>query len=364
MRVFFVISSIFLSKLLFATNHVTSFQLSRITTEVNRLVHNTKLHMQNGLFDQLTDGMKKMTNKSPTVKAPDNFVLPEPKPLTLTRPSLDFFKACLPLGLRLGTSATVLGWKIDSIFDNKESDNDNEYSMKLGPMNLRDSSSVLQYAPRPIKKVIIYEYDGSPYCQRVREMVNILDLTVEYRPCPGARQSKFSQELLKRTGKQTVPYMIDENTGTEMFESNDIIDYLLDTYGPPNDMYDRKALWPVTFEPFAMISTGLTSSILNFPASQRQSNARNDNEDMKPIIFYGYEASPFCRSVREKLCKLALPHTMVSCSRGSMNRSKLLKRLGAGATFQVPYIIDPNTGIEMFESNEICDYLDAVYTTK
>lgn len=32
--------------------------------------------------------------------------------------------------------------------------------------------------------------------------------------------------------------------------------------------------------------------------------------------------------------------------------------------FQVPFIVDENTGIEMFEGPEIVDYLEAVYTTK
>ncbi len=28
---------------------------------------------------------------------------------------------------------------------------------------------------------------------------------------------------------------------------------------------------------------------------------------------------------------------------------------------QVPFLIDPNTGVEMFESGEIVDYLEATY---
>ena len=32
--------------------------------------------------------------------------------------------------------------------------------------------------------------------------------------------------------------------------------------------------------------------------------------------------------------------------------------------FQVPFLVDPNTGIEMFEGAEIVEYLEAVYTVK
>ena len=33
-----------------------------------------------------------------------------------------------------------------------------------------------------------------------------------------------------------------------------------------------------------------------------------------------------------------------------------------GVQFQVPYLVDPNTGVALFESLEIIEYLDAVYT--
>ena len=32
-------------------------------------------------------------------------------------------------------------------------------------------------------------------------------------------------------GKSQFPYMVDPNTGTSMYESDDIIDYLFDKYG-------------------------------------------------------------------------------------------------------------------------------------
>jgi glutathione S-transferase len=32
--------------------------------------------------------------------------------------------------------------------------------------------------------------------------------------------------------------------------------------------------------------------------------------------------------------------------------------------FQVPFLVDPNTGIEMYEGAEIVEYLEAVYTVQ
>lgn len=310
------------------------------------------------LFKSTSNTIKTSSTGAPKVEVPSDFTTPEPKPLTLTRRSdlSSVLKSSAALAVRLATSCFVLGWKIDTFFYEDE-----QYSLKLGPFSIRDSSSVLEGAAKPAQPLILYEYDGSPFCKRVRETINLLDLTVEYRPCPGARQSAFSQELLQRTGKQTVLYLIDPNTGVEMFESDDQIKYLLDTYGPEKELYDMKALWPITFKGFSIYTSTIAAILRDMPGSRRQANARSDNEKMLPLELWGYEASPFVKPVREKMVSLALPHIMVSCARGSANRDKLKAKTGR---FQVPYLVDPNTGVEMFESPEICDYLDAVYTVK
>ena len=326
--------------------------------EVLPLAHQrspSALHV--GFFEDLFT--KKTTPLRPTVQVPKDFIIPEPKPLALGKDTdlVDFAKATLSLAARLGTGAFTLGWKIDSLFH--DDDDGRTYSLKLGPFSIRDSSSVLNMAPRPAKPLILYQYDGSPFCKRVRETINLLDLTVEYRPCPGARKGKFSDELFERTGRRTVPYLIDPNTNQELFESGDQIEYLLKTYGPPASLYDRKALWPITFEAFSITTSTIVALLRGFPGSQRQANARPDNERMEPLELWGYESSPFVRPVREKLDALCLPHIMVSCSRGSANRDLMVARTGR---FQVPFLVDPNTGLELFEGTEIVKYLDAVYT--
>ena len=82
---------------------------------------------------------------------------------------------------------------------------------------------------------------------------------------------------------------------------------------------------------------------------------------MKPLELWAYECSPFVKPVKEKLSSLGLPHRIVSCSRGSRNRDRMVANTGR---FQVPYLVDDNTGIEMFEGAEIVEYLEAVYTVK
>lgn len=157
-------------------------------------------------------GDKSTSTATPKVQAPENFVIPEPKPLEISE-STDmgrFTRNTLAFAVRLGVGAFVLGWKIDTIFfKDDESQESKKYSLKLGPFSIRDTSSVLNTedpsaVPRPEQPLVLYEYDASPYCKRVREFINLLDLTVEYRPCPGARQGKFSDELYEKTGRRTV----------------------------------------------------------------------------------------------------------------------------------------------------------------
>ena len=130
--------------------------------------------------------------------------------------------------------------------------------------------------------------------------------------------------------------------------------------------------------------------------SRLRANARPDsNINIKPLTLYGWEGAPYVTPVRELLCELSIPHVFVNCATGSANRytcqqwlyylyislaypnydeidryifcvifgfcrEKLAAR--TKGVFQVPYIVDPNTGIEMFESASILKYLEEVYT--
>eukprot|EP00322_Chrysochromulina_rotalis_P006539 CAMPEP_0115856952 /NCGR_PEP_ID=MMETSP0287-20121206/15322_1 /TAXON_ID=412157 /ORGANISM="Chrysochromulina rotalis, Strain UIO044" /LENGTH=283 /DNA_ID=CAMNT_0003311151 /DNA_START=59 /DNA_END=910 /DNA_ORIENTATION=- len=267
----------------------------------------------------------------------------------------------LALAVRVATGVFVLGWS-PKLLSGSDADcigvQSGKYGFKFGPFAFRDESSLLGSAPRPDQPLVLYEYEGSPFCRKVREAALLLDIPIECRPCPGARTG-FASDLAERTGRMTVPYLIDPNSGVEMFESEDIIEYMLDSYGPSRDAYDPKALWPLRGE-FSMFTATLATLVRGLAGSKRQGNARPDNEQMLPLELWGYEVSPFVRPVREKLCSLCLKHVIVPTARGSVNRDSLIAK--TGVTFQVPYLVDPNTGVELFESPDILDYLEEVYT--
>jgi hypothetical protein len=158
------------------------------------------------------------------IPPPKDFVEPEPKPLQIADGDFaGFSSAALATAVRLGAGIFVVGW---TPFAAKGDEND-----WPGTMNaLRDGSTLIGTLKRPSSPPILYEYEASPFCRKVREACAMLDLTVEYRPCPGARQGWSNIQAQTTGGKRTVPLLIDGDVA--MFESDDIIRYLFNTYGP------------------------------------------------------------------------------------------------------------------------------------
>ena len=83
---------------------------------------------------------------------------------------------------------------------------------------------------RPEQPLELYEFEGCPFCRKVREAFTILDLEARIWPCPKGGP-RYRPELQERGGKAQFPYLVDPNTGKEMYESDDIIRYLFETYG-------------------------------------------------------------------------------------------------------------------------------------
>src|SRR5262250_2886760 len=90
----------------------------------------------------------------------------------------------------------------------------------------------------PQRLLELYDFEGCPYCRKVREVLSELDL--DYLARPVAHGSPRRVELRRRGGKVQAPYLVDPNTGAEMYESDDIIGYLNSTYGR-----GRRAGWGI-----------------------------------------------------------------------------------------------------------------------
>lgn len=268
---------------------------------------------------------------APGPEAPKDFKAPQPR-LFFVRPDklLDFVTGSAGLALRAGAGSLVDGYRV------KQQDG-----------KLVEYSSTLPNA-KPRLPIKLFEFEACPYCRKVREAVTMLDLDVVVFPCP-KDGTVYREYVRTKGGKTQFPYIEDPNTGFESYESDAIIRYLYMTYGPSGGAV------PFVLSGSATITAGLAQGMRKGKGRSRVSKAVPAKQ---PIEFYGYESSPFSKLVREKLCELELPYYMHSTPRGSPTRAILKEKTGR---FQAPYIEDPNTGISMFESAEICEYLMNTY---
>ncbi|EKF74984.1 hypothetical protein A11A3_06006 [Alcanivorax hongdengensis A-11-3] len=220
----------------------------------------------------------------------------------------------------------------------------------------------------PAQTLELYEMEGCPFCRLVREALTDLDLDFISYPCPKGGD-RFRPLVERLGGKQMFPYLMDPNTGTALYESADIIEYLYQQYG------GRPA--PRRFIVRTLRTAG--ALLASLPRGTRGIHCQPSEAPQQPLVLYSFEASPFARLVRERLTELQLPCLIRQCGRdqwqdwvmpplreklgmdyqpSQRNRKELMARAGSIA---VPYLIDPNTGTQMFESKAIIDYLDRTY---
>ncbi|KAK9921269.1 hypothetical protein M0R45_029787 [Rubus argutus] len=274
---------------------------------------------------------------------PPNFKPPEPKRFGV-RPdkTWDVLGASLALFFRLGTGVFVSGYSFSFVPKNEVPPD--QYALEYNDSKVKETSKL---GPRPEKPIEIYEFESCPFCRKVREIVAVLDLDVIFYPCP-RNGPNFRPKVGEMGGKKQFPYMVDPNTGVSMYESDDIIMYLVGKYGDGN-------------VPIALslgLLTTLTAGLAMIGRMGKGSSYSPSRLPPKPLVVWAYEGSPFCKLVREVLVELELPHLYRSCARGSPKRQILFQKVGR---FQAPYLEDPNTGVQMFESAEIIEYLKATY---
>ena len=196
--------------------------------------------------------------------------------------------------------------------------------------------------PRPTGRLVLYEFEGCPYCRRVREAVCMLDLEVLVRPCP-KKGERFRPEVVARGGKAQFPFLLDEDAGAELYESADIVRHLFEAYGTGRPPWHL--LSPLTFP------GAVTAGLWRVGMGVRALPSRTPTQ---PLELYGFESSPYTRLVREVLCELELPYVLRTTPSGSARWREVKARAGKA---MVPYLVDPDNGVEMHESADIKRYL-------
>ena len=214
-------------------------------------------------------------------------------------------------------------------------------------IRLGAGAKIGELGSRPEQPLELYDFEGCPFCRKAREALSVLDLEASIWPCP-KNGPRFRPELERRGGKAQFPYLVDPNRGVEMYESDDIVHYLFETYG-------------VGRVPALLARGPLTDLSVAFAGLWRPGRGsfyEPSEPPATPLELYSFEASPFSRLVREKLSSLEIPYRLHNVAHGSPRRPAFVKRSGK---MMVPWLSDPNTGTEMFESADIVSYLDARY---
>jgi glutathione S-transferase len=203
----------------------------------------------------------------------------------------------------------------------------------------------------PDRLLELYDYEGCPYCRKVRERLCELDIDVLVHPV--AHGSARREDLAQLGGRVQVPYLVDPNRNTALYESEDILAYLDQHYGRGEGPRGLR-LFPLanTIDSFlaSAVRLGRGTRVVAALAGARRPASR--------LELYNMEGSPYCRKVREALSELDLEHVTRNVPKGSPKRDRLRELAGK---VQVPYLVDPNTGQAMFESDEIIAYLYAQY---
>jgi glutathione S-transferase len=219
---------------------------------------------------------------------------------------------------------------------------------------------------KPAKLLELFEAEYCPYSRHVREALTELDLDARIYPIP-RNGKRYKQRLVKLSGEAKIPFLHDPNTGTKLCDSNAIVEYLYATYGIEGiSVPDRKLRSSV-------LATALRATQGMFAVPSRAAR--------KPLELYSFEGSPYSRLVRELLCELEIGYVVRNVGKtpgtyadyfppilrhnrmknympGTENRRAFLARAGK---MMVPYIVDPNTGVSMWETGDIQAYLRKSY---
>ena len=228
-------------------------------------------------------------------------------------------------------------------------------------------TSASKTSNQPKVPLVLFDREGCPQCRFVREAFTELNLDVMITPCPLGGNNIV--QLEKDTGSNEPPYLIDENSQQKIQGAESIVNYLFKQYR------GKKAPKQLLANKFNQVASSLATGIrLNAGMKAKPSSGAD-----KALTLYSFESSPYSRPVKELLCELELPYLLVNLGKQqradmgpanfhfTLKPYKPLPNTKRDAFFQqhgnvqVPYLVDPNTATEMFESADIVEYLKGTY---
>ncbi|XOZ32689.1 glutathione S-transferase N-terminal domain-containing protein [Halomonadaceae bacterium KBTZ08] len=221
---------------------------------------------------------------------------------------------------------------------------------------------------QPGQPLRLFDVEGCWHCRLVREALTELGLDAVIQPCPKGGE-RFRNQARELGGYERFPMLVDPSQGQVLYGSGRIRGYLWRQYGPGvvSGISSRKPL------------NNVRSVLASGSRLGRGVYAKPSRRPDRLLELYSFESSPFSRRVRERLCELELPYVLRNCGKSrarewlfplirercgiedrplTRNRRELLARTGKVA---LPYLVDPNLEIELYESDSILAHLRHYY---
>eukprot|EP00918_Siedleckia_nematoides_P103997 GHVU01226847.1.p1 GENE.GHVU01226847.1~~GHVU01226847.1.p1 ORF type:complete len:330 (-),score=48.08 GHVU01226847.1:634-1623(-) len=241
----------------------------------------------------------------------------------------------------------------------------------------RFSAKGLDKCRRPKETLVLYEAEGCSQSRKVREMLNVLDLDYLSYPVPKDSMgratyanARYGAALVKDVGILSVPCLVDPNDDRKsLLDAESICEHLLATYGAEAASLPANYRL-VRWSRLLSFLRGIVITMLR-PGAEMGKLRVASKQPEKPLEVWANESSPYSRKVREALTMLEVPHLMHTMPMGSEKRKDFAQmhkksisswRQNLGLV-KIPFIVDPNTGAEMFESAQIVEYLKKTYQT-
>lgn len=168
-------------------------------------------------------------------------------------------------------------------------------------------------APRPIKSLTLYSYEGNQFCRLVREV--LCELDISYELVNAGKGSAKREKMVTDFGSSQCPYLMDPNVGENwgIFESSDIISHLYDTYAnwtPQNRLLESvsEVVTPL-LRPVYAFAAPLQAG--NYDAAAVEKELREEIA-AAPVVVFTYELSPFCSECTRVLDSLGVGYQEVS----------------------------------------------------
>jgi glutaredoxin len=226
---------------------------------------------------------------------------------------------------------------------------------------------------RPKKTLILYQFEGCPFCRKVRETLSVLALDVIINPCPRtslkeygiSESSRYRGEAVTLSGKCMFPFLIDPNFNPPLriLESTDIIRHLWTHYG-------NQATLPINSKIANLFNIHYFLPSLLRPLPRMGICRIPAHKPKRKLELWSYEANPFARLVREVLDSFEISYYLYNIPIGCTYKrdlyiseyydyiSTLNHKLGF---IEIPLLYDPNNNLILCNHIIIIDYLYKTY---